>query len=153
MTDERDWQPGAAPLETRKFKMGRCVNCGAPLTGLTGPSGAPRAGAIMVCAYCSHVMEWSGRKLAPLSEAAIRDIGGDPDVLAAVELTGQLRKTFPQAACQGCGAPQDYGRIRCDKCGKPLVFPKSFVCPDCNSESFNPNDIAQGYCGRCHSFK
>lgn len=28
-----------------------------------------------------------------------------------------------KAACQGCGAPQEYGRIRCTSCGKPLVFP------------------------------
>jgi hypothetical protein len=29
-----------------------------------------------------------------------------------------------KAACQGCGAPQEYGRIRCTACGQPLVFPE-----------------------------
>jgi len=29
---------------------------------------------------------------------------------------------------------------------------ESFVCPQCKAESFNPNDIREGYCGRCHEF-
>ena len=58
----------------------------------------------------------------------------------------------PRAQCAGCGAEQPYGRIRCEVCGEPLVFPKSFVCPDCGFESFNLNDVVEGYCGRCHAF-
>lgn len=27
-----------------------------------------------------------------------------------------------------------------------------FSCPDCGIESFNPNDIREGYCGRCHGW-
>lgn len=27
-----------------------------------------------------------------------------------------------------------------------------FVCPRCGAESFNPNDIRERYCGRCHVF-
>ena len=43
------------------------------------------------------------------------------------------------------GEPQsDIGVIR--------RAPPSFVCPHCGAESFNPNDIAQRYCGRCHAF-
>jgi rubrerythrin len=30
--------------------------------------------------------------------------------------------------------------------------PPSFVCPLCDARSYNPNDIAQRYCGRCHAF-
>ncbi|MFJ9239736.1 hypothetical protein ACIRJ3_32715 [Streptomyces anulatus] len=26
----------------------------------------------------------------------------------------------------------------------------SFVCPECSAESWHPEDVAQGYCGRCH---
>jgi hypothetical protein len=26
----------------------------------------------------------------------------------------------------------------------------SFTCPDCGAKSYNPNDIREGYCGRCH---
>ena len=58
----------------------------------------------------------------------------------------------PKAACAGCGADQPYGRIHCDVCGEPLVFPTSFVCPRCGAESFNLNDIVERYCGRCHVF-
>lgn len=37
---------------------------------------------------------------------------------------------------------------------KPLPEPPakeapSITCPECNMKSFNPNDIAQGYCGMC----
>jgi ribosomal protein S27AE len=28
----------------------------------------------------------------------------------------------------------------------------NFKCPKCGSVSYNLNDIAQGYCGRCHEF-
>jgi|HubBroStandDraft_2_1064218.scaffolds.fasta_scaffold02197_2 predicted amidophosphoribosyltransferase len=58
----------------------------------------------------------------------------------------------PRATCHGCGADQPYGRIRCDQCGKPLVFPVSFVCPRCGAVSHNPNDVCERYCGRCHVF-
>lgn len=58
----------------------------------------------------------------------------------------------PKAKCAGCGAEQPHGQIRCDVCGEPLVFPVSFVCPHCEAESFNVNDIVEGYCGRCHRF-
>jgi hypothetical protein len=32
-----------------------------------------------------------------------------------------------EAACFACGVAQPYGQIRCDVCGEPLVFPKSFT--------------------------
>jgi predicted amidophosphoribosyltransferase len=28
----------------------------------------------------------------------------------------------------------------------------SFTCPRCGSVSYNPNDIRERYCGRCHAF-
>lgn len=28
----------------------------------------------------------------------------------------------------------------------------SFTCPVCGATSYNPNDVAEGYCGRCHDF-
>jgi ribosomal protein S27AE len=36
--------------------------------------------------------------------------------------------------------------------GEPQRAPPSFICPRCGAESFNLNDIAQRYCGRCHVF-
>jgi hypothetical protein len=29
-------------------------------------------------------------------------------------------------------------------------MPPSFTCPCCGAVSYNLNDIANGYCGRCH---
>lgn len=28
----------------------------------------------------------------------------------------------------------------------------SYTCPVCRSVSYNPNDVEQGYCGKCHDF-
>ena len=28
----------------------------------------------------------------------------------------------------------------------------SITCPDCGMRSYNPNDIAEGYCGHCHDW-
>lgn len=28
----------------------------------------------------------------------------------------------------------------------------SFTCPDCGATSHHPDDVANGYCGRCHAF-
>jgi hypothetical protein len=28
--------------------------------------------------------------------------------------------------------------------------PDAITCPRCGATSHNPNDIAEGYCGRCH---
>jgi hypothetical protein len=33
-----------------------------------------------------------------------------------------------------------------------MTKPASFVCQHCGAESFNPNDIRERYCGRCHAF-
>lgn len=34
----------------------------------------------------------------------------------------------------------------------PIARLETIVCPQCESVSYNPNDIAQRYCGRCHQF-
>jgi hypothetical protein len=31
-------------------------------------------------------------------------------------------------------------------------LPMTFTCPQCGAVSHNPNDLAHGYCGRCHDF-
>jgi hypothetical protein len=35
---------------------------------------------------------------------------------------------------------------------KNLAAQPRFVCPQCRAVSFNPNDIANRYCARCHQF-
>ncbi len=34
----------------------------------------------------------------------------------------------------------------------PTCSVQSYRCPDCKIESFNPHDIVQKYCGKCHLF-
>jgi ribosomal protein S27AE len=37
----------------------------------------------------------------------------------------------------------------------PIVIKQDepcFVCPRCGARSFNPTDMAKGYCGRCHAY-
>jgi ribosomal protein S27AE len=36
--------------------------------------------------------------------------------------------------------------------GTGPMMAASFICPRCGAESFNPSDIAERYCGRCHAF-
>ncbi|HEY9415623.1 MAG TPA: hypothetical protein VIQ30_12745 [Pseudonocardia sp.] len=31
-------------------------------------------------------------------------------------------------------------------------IPASFTCPQCKAVSYHPEDVRQGYCGRCHTF-
>jgi ribosomal protein S27AE len=33
-----------------------------------------------------------------------------------------------------------------------VASPSKFVCPRCGAVSYNPNDIRELYCGRCHVF-
>jgi hypothetical protein len=51
-----------------------------------------REGDITVCLYCSHVMEWTGEKFSELSDEAIEDIAGDPEMLEVIKLTEAYRR-------------------------------------------------------------
>jgi hypothetical protein len=44
--------------------------------------------------------------------------------------------------------PHALGRLR--SCGG--TGPPAFRCPRCGAVSYNPNDIRENYCGRCHVF-
>lgn len=121
-TERRALERFARAAKTRRFEQGQCLNCAAPLSGLTGPDSVD-PGSIMVCAYCSHVMEWTGERLAELSNEAALAIAGDPEVLAVVAATAMFRQAQRPASCKGCGASMPYGDMRCKQCGKPLVFP------------------------------
>jgi len=75
-----------------RLKQGHCLNCGRELTAVSAPTVVqPRPGDVMVCGYCSHIMEWTGEKFVELSDEAIKDIAGDKDVLAAVEFSRRFR--------------------------------------------------------------
>ena len=51
----------------------------------------------------------------------------------------------PCPECNGSGVASC-----CDAAGSSAS--PSFICPHCGAESFNPNDIRERYCGRCHAF-
>jgi hypothetical protein len=108
-----------------RLKQGHCLNCGHELTGISAPVAAqPSPGDVMVCGYCSHIMEWTGDKFVELSDEAVKEIAGDPDVLAAVDFAHHFQTNYPKDRCLGCGVGQAQpGRIRCERCGRPLVFP------------------------------
>ena len=75
-----------------RIKSGHCTHCGHELTAVGADVAAqPSLGDVLVCAYCSHVMEWTGEALAELSDEAIQAIAGDPEVIAVVEATARLR--------------------------------------------------------------
>ena len=72
-----------------------CLNCGKVLDAadrLDDDGAGPERGSIIVCLYCSHVMEWDGEKLVPLSEEAMRAIAGDPEFLELLAFTDFYRK-------------------------------------------------------------
>lgn len=65
-------------------------------------------------------------------------------VLAAM---AELPKTTGKP---GLLCPQCYSRVT----GADFIpIPPSYVCPRCGARSFNANDIALRYCGRCHRFE
>jgi hypothetical protein len=33
-----------------------------------------------------------------------------------------------------------------------MTAPEPFVCPVCSADNDDPEDIAKGYCGRCHAW-
>lgn len=79
---------GPTDWESRRFWQGACLQCGALLTGITGPKDhAPQKGSIMVCAYCHYVMEWSGEGFTELSAEAMKEIEDEPELQEALAVT------------------------------------------------------------------
>jgi DNA-directed RNA polymerase subunit RPC12/RpoP len=75
--------------------QGPCLNCGKDLDAVTGLGDSmPERGSIMVCTYCGHLMEWTGERLAELSDEAIEEMAGDKDLLAMVELRDRFRRSL-----------------------------------------------------------
>jgi hypothetical protein len=79
----------------RKFDLGPCLQCGKTLDGVTTKhQSLPDPGDIMVCAYCSRVMEWDGAKLGELSDEAVKELAGDKDMLEAVDLVSKFQQSI-----------------------------------------------------------
>jgi DNA-directed RNA polymerase subunit RPC12/RpoP len=78
-----------------RLDQGRCLNCGKGLDAVTSlEDSMPKQGSIMVCTYCGHLMEWTGERLAELSDEAIEEMAGDKDLLAMVELRDRFRRSL-----------------------------------------------------------
>jgi ribosomal protein S27AE len=41
----------------------------------------------------------------------------------------------------------------CPDCNGEVDAPQTFECPTCGAVSYNPNDIRERYCGRCHAWQ
>jgi RecJ-like exonuclease len=63
--------------------------------------------------------------------------GADPSAAGALVM-------LPCLECNGSGIVSC-----CDAAGSNTP---SFACPRCGAVSYNPNDIRERYCGRCHQF-
>jgi ribosomal protein S27AE len=61
----------------------------------------------------------------------------------------------PQTAivCNVCYEPTSGVNIPAPGALEEAREPPSYVCPRCGARSFNPNDIRERYCGRCHVFQ
>jgi hypothetical protein len=81
--------------ESSRIDQGHCLNCGKPMTGV-GVLGAedpePSEGDILVCMYCSHVMEVRSGRAAELSDEAIKEMAGDPHMLEAIKFTSAYQR-------------------------------------------------------------
>lgn len=42
--------------------------------------------------------------------------------------------------------------VRRLKVAGPIALPASITCPRCGRTSYNPTDVAEGYCGACHAW-
>jgi DNA-directed RNA polymerase subunit RPC12/RpoP len=126
--------------DNRRFKQGACLHCGKELDGISGPKGHdPQKGSIMVCGYCSYVMEWGGEGFAELSEAAMKELETEPDLKQALARTRAFRaalkgevkvlvlEELPPEICQDCGKLKElrpYGK-------KQANGVRQWVCKAC----------------------
>ena len=123
---------------TVRFNSGACLNCGQPLTGITGPVTGPVEGSLMVCGDCGYVMEWDGEKNVELSAETMAEASQDPEVDKILAVTRVLRDLpfTPQRVimledrepeiCEDCGKLDEcrpYGHRKPDGKRKWVCFP------------------------------
>ena len=123
--------------ETVRFNSGACLNCAMPLTGVTGPTGGPEKGSLMVCGGCGYVMEWDGEKNVECSEETMAEASADPETAKILAITRVLRKlpVTPKRVimiegrepevCEDCGKLEElrpYGHRKADGKRKWVCF-------------------------------
>jgi hypothetical protein len=124
--------------ETVRFNSGACLNCGMPLTGVTGPARGPQKGSLMVCGSCGYVMEWDGEKNVECSAELMAEASQDPEVAKIFAVTRALRDLpfTPERVimleprepeiCEDCGKLDElrpYGHKKEDGKRKWVCFP------------------------------
>ncbi len=74
----------------------KCPACHHKLDGaarVDGDGNTPQPGDVTVCLYCGHICAYGDDlQLRELNDKEAYDVAGDPDILAAVELSGMYRE-------------------------------------------------------------
>lgn len=75
-----------------------CLKCNAMLDGAQAANASdvlPKAGDVTVCVYCGHIMEFGpNQKLVELSDAALVECAGNPELLHAMKVSGQFQERY-----------------------------------------------------------
>lgn len=124
------------PIETPTMP---CPTCGRANDAMTGISGerVPADGDVSLCAYCATIGVFDDvttarpRVRLPTAEEA-----------AVLDADEQLQHVRAAAAAL----------VRERASRRAAGRPESFQCPRCEAVSHHPEDVAAGYCGRCHAF-
>lgn len=69
--------------------------------------------------------------------------------MMTIALTSDEGAQSSEAAIRACLSEEENARVSLTV----EQGPPAFSCPDCRMVSYNPNDIANRYCGNCHAFK
>lgn len=122
-----------------RYKLGNCLACNKFMDSVTGPAGGVPNGSIMICAYCSHVMQWNGKKFIELSPEIMEEIKDMPDLKEALT-RAKLFQAWKQKTkvhvivleplepeiCEECGQFDEcrpYGRRKANGIRKWVCFP------------------------------
>jgi hypothetical protein len=71
-------------------------------------------------------------------------------------LAGSYHEPHSQAGCWCWAQAVVVANALDESTTTPPPEPKldePYICPRCGSHSYNPNDMEQRYCGRCHRFE
>jgi hypothetical protein len=79
---------------TTRLADHHCPNCHTPLSAVTHPTtdATPSDGDYSVCLYCGHLLVIEGGHVRNPTDIEMREMAGNPDVVAAVEMAHQFRQ-------------------------------------------------------------
>jgi hypothetical protein len=102
---------------SRKFNAGFCLACNAPMTGITGPAGGVPDGAVMICAICSHAMQWDGTKVIELTPELMEELKLDESFKKAA-MMARLFQEFKKGNRPKVIMLEPLEPEKCEECGK-----------------------------------